>query len=320
MKILQIMAPKEIVIRDVAAPRPGAGEVLMRVNAVTTCPQWDLHLWRNEPMFVGGRLNFPYTAGQPGHEATGVVEAVGPGVADLAPGDRVSAWRDPGHQGPGCYAQYVVHRAENVIRVPDGLPDEALAPVELAMCVGTVFRMLRTMDAVRGRCFGVTGLGPAGLVAVQMAKAEGARAVIGFDLNPGRRSLACRLGAAECHDPRDGSRLSDGLRMESSVDCVGARASVEFLMDRTDDVVALFGVQREDYVYRPCHNRLRLCGYKGHFRESAEYAVDLIRNGRLDLAPLTTHCLPLERYADGVALLETQQALKICFLPWKGQT
>ena len=152
MKILQIMAPKEIVIRDVAAPRPGAGEVLMRVNAVTTCPQWDLHLWRNEPMFVGGRLNFPYTAGQPGHEATGVVEAVGPGVADLAPGDRVSAWRDPGHQGPGCYAQYVVHRAENVIRVPDGLPDEALAPVELAMCVGTVFRMLKTMDAVRGRC------------------------------------------------------------------------------------------------------------------------------------------------------------------------
>ena len=320
MKILQIVAPKEIVIHDVATPRPGAGEVLMRVNAVTTCPQWDLHLWRNEPMFVGHRLSFPYTAGQPGHEATGVVEAVGPGVADLSPGDRVSAWRDAGHQVPGCYAQYVVHRAENVIRVPAGLPDEALAPVELAMCVGTVFRMLKAMDAVRGRCFGVAGLGPAGLVAVQMAKAEGARAVIGFDLNPGRRSLACRLGAAECHDPRDGSRLSDGLRMESSVDCVGARASVEFLMDRTDDVVALFGVQREDYVYRPCHNRLRLCGYKGHFRESAEYAVDLIRNGRLDLAPLTTHRLPLERYADGVALLETQQALKICFLPWKGQT
>ena len=45
--------------------------------------------------------------------------------------------------------------------------------------------------------------------------------------------------------------------------------------------------------------------------------MDLIRNGRLDLAPLTTHRLPLERYADGVALLEKQQAIKICFLPWK---
>ncbi len=317
MKILQIMAPKEVVIRDVATPRPGAGEVLMRVNAVTTCPQWDLHLWHNEPMFVGHRLSFPYTAGQPGHEATGVVEAVGPGVTDLSPGDRVSAWRDAGHHVPGCYAQYVVHRAENVIRVPAGLPDEALAPVELAMCVGTVFRMLKEMDAVRGRCFGVTGLGPAGLVAVQMAKAEGARAVIGFDLHPERRSLACRLGATECHDPRDGARLSGVPRMESAVDCVGAKTSVEFLMDRTDDVVALFGVQREDYVYRPCHNQLRLCGYKGHSRESAEYAVDLIRNGRLDLAPLTTHRMPLEGYAEGVALLEKQQALKICFLPWK---
>ena len=187
MKILQLMAPKEVVIREVATPQPGPGEVLMRVTAVTTCPQWDLHLRHNEPMFVGHRLSFPYTAGQPGHEATGVIEAIGPGVAELAPGDRVSAWRDPGHHVPGCYAQYVVHRAENVIRVPTDLPDEALAPVELAMCVGTVFRMLKDMDAVRGRCFGVTGLGPAGLVAVQMAKAEGARTIIGFDLHPERR-------------------------------------------------------------------------------------------------------------------------------------
>jgi threonine dehydrogenase-like Zn-dependent dehydrogenase len=63
-----------------------------------------------------------------------------------------------------------------------------------------------------------------------------------------------------------------------------------------------------------------LCGYKGHCRESAEYAVDLIRGGRLDLAPLTTHRLPLERYAEGIALLEKQQAIKICFLPWAEQT
>jgi threonine dehydrogenase-like Zn-dependent dehydrogenase len=209
----------------------------------------------------------------------------------------------------------VVHRAENVIRVPAGLPDEALAPVELAMCVGTVFRMLKDMDAVRGRRFGISGLGPAGLVAVQMAKAEGARTVIGFDLNPERRTLACRLGAAECHDPRGSPSLSNLARLESAVDCVGAKTTVEFLMDRTADVVALFGVQREDYVYRPCHNRVRLCGYKGHSRESAEYAVGLIRNGQLDLAPLTTHRMPLEQYAEGIALLETQQALKVCFLP-----
>lgn len=317
MKTLQLMAPKETVIREVATPQPGPGEVLMRVTAVTTCPQWDLHLRHNEPMFVGHRLSFPYAPGQPGHEATGVIEVIGPGVAELAPGDRVSAWCDPGHHVPGCYAQYVVHRAENVIRVPVALPDEALAPVELAMCVGTVFRMLKDMDAVRGRCFGVTGLGPAGLVAVQMAKAEGAQTVVGFDLQPERRALACRLGAAECYDPREGSSLSNVPRLESAVDCVGAKTTVEFLMDRTADVVALFGVQREDYVYQPRHNSVRLCGYRGHSRESAEYAVGLVRKGLLDLAPLVTHRMPLERYAEGIKLLEAQKAIKVCFFPWE---
>ena len=317
MKILQFMAPKQPVISEVPTPKPGPGQVLMRITAVTTCPQWDLHLRHNEPMFVGHRFNFPYTAGQPGHEATGTIEAIGPGVTGLKPGDRVSAWRDQGHDVPGCYAQYVIHRAENVILVPADKPDEALAPVELAMCVGTVFRMLKDMDAVRGRCFGVTGLGPAGLVALQMAKAEGAKTVIGFDLQPERRALACRLGAAECYDPRDSASLAKLPRLQSAVDCVGAKATVEFLLDHTDDAVALFGVQREDYHYKPSHNHVRLCGYKGHSRESAEYAVGLIRKSLLDLAPLVTHRMPLERYAEGVTLLESQKAIKVCFLPWE---
>src|SRR5512136_464793 len=119
MKILEVIAPREAVLRDAPTPTAGPGEVLMRVNAVTTCPQWDLHLRHDEPMFIGHRFHYPYTPGQPGHEATGVVEEVGAGVEGLFPGDRVSAWRDPGHDVPGCYAQYVVHHAENVIRVPN---------------------------------------------------------------------------------------------------------------------------------------------------------------------------------------------------------
>ncbi len=315
MEILQVTAPREYAILDVPTPTPGAGQVLMRIEAITTCPQWDLHLRHNEPMFVGHRFEYPYTAGQPGHEACGAIEAVGPGVTGLAPGDRVCAWRDAGHHVPGCYAQFVVHEADNVIRVPDGPPPEALAPLELAMCVGTVFRMLREMNAVAGRCFGVGGLGPAGLVALQMARAEGAATVIGFDLLPTRRELALRLGADACFDPT--GDLTAAPRLETSVDCVGAKASVEFLMDRTSDVVALFGVQREDYTFAVRHYTLRLCGYKGHSRESAEYAVGLIEAGKLSLAPLVTHVLPLERYGEGIDLLEARQAIKICFKPWE---
>jgi len=322
MKMLQVTAPKEFISSEVPTPKPGPGEVLTRVNAVTTCPQWDLHLRHNEPMFVGHKFEYPYTPGQPGHEATGVIEAVGPDVTGLQPGDRVSAWRDQGHHVQGCYAQFVIHKAENMIRVPDDLPDDALASMELAMCLGTVFRMLREMNAVKGRCFGVNGLGPAGFVALQMAKAEGADPVFGFDPLPERREVACRIGATACFDPTadiaaDFPARPDSPRLESAVDCVGAKATVESLMDRTSDVVALFGVQREDYTYALRHGSLRLCGFRGHFRESAEYALGLIREGKLNLAHLVTHRLPLERYNEGIELLEARKAIKICFLPWE---
>jgi threonine dehydrogenase-like Zn-dependent dehydrogenase len=321
VRTLQITAPGESVVLDVPTPLPGPGEVLMRVEAVTTCPQWDLHLRHNEPMFVGHTFHFPYTPGQPGHEATGEIAACGDGVIGLAVGDRVSTWRDPGHRRPGCYAEYVVLSAENVIHVPATLSAVAAAPVELAMCVGSAFLMLKEMDALRGRSFGVSGLGPAGLIAVQMARAEGASPVIGFDLHPERCQMAVALGADEAYDPTAQPQAFPARpgrpSLECAIDCVGLKSSVEYLMDRTQDVVALFGVQREDYTFAPRHySGLRLCGYKGHRRVAAEYAVGLMAQGNLDLAPLVTHELSLERYNEGIELLANQKALKVCFRPW----
>jgi threonine dehydrogenase-like Zn-dependent dehydrogenase len=315
VKILEVGRGREFTVRDVPTPEPGPGEVLLRVEAVTTCPQWDLHLRHDEPMFPGHAFHYPYTPGQPGHEATGTIAAVGEGVTGLTVGDRVSAWRDPSHKKPGCYAQFAVRDAEDVIRVPDSLPAEALASVELAMCVGATFLMLRHMDVLRGRRVGVSGLGPAGLIAAQMARAEGATEVVGFDLSAPRRERAVTVvGLDGALDPRE---PFDGAKFDTAVDCVGAKASVETLLDRTRDVVALFGVQREPYTFAPRHYRLRLCGYPGHSRAAAEYAVGLIAAGLLDLRPLVTHHLPLERYAEGVDLLERQEAVKVCFWPWR---
>ena len=118
---------------DVPTPKPGPGQVVMRVAAVTTCRQWDLHLQHNEPMFVGHAIRYPYPLGQPGHEATGMIAAIGPGVTGCAEGDHVSAWRDPGHDVPAAYVQYVVLDAGNVIHVPAALSPRATASVELAV-------------------------------------------------------------------------------------------------------------------------------------------------------------------------------------------
>ncbi|MBN1138800.1 MAG: zinc-binding dehydrogenase [Anaerolineae bacterium] len=319
MRQLQIVEPGRAVWGEAPLPQPGPGEVLVKVLGVTTCPHWDLHLMRGEPMFVGQTLTYPYTPGQPGHEATGEIAALGVGVSAPAVGTRVAVWRDPGHHRPGCYAQYVCVDVDNVIAVPEGLPVSAIAPLELAMCVQVSFDLLLPIDAVCGKRFGVSGLGPAGLVAVQMAKAYGARQVVGIDPLPARRALAARLGADRVLPPDAGafppSRGGDQA-LDAAIDCTGLKASIEFLMDRTRQAVAIFGVLREDVLFGARHwGGLSLLGYGRHNRPAAERALGLVAQGQLDLAPLVTHTLPLDRYEEGIALLRIQEAIKICFLP-----
>ncbi len=319
MKILQVTSPTSFELLEVPTPTPGPGEVLMRVEAVNTCVQWDLHLRHNEPMFVGHRFVYPYTPGQPGHEATGYVEAVGADVTDFAPGDRVCAWRDQGHHLWGCYAQYAILQSANAMKIPEGLPPENWASLELAMCVATAMLSLRDVGALAGQRFGVNGLGPAGLIALQMARAEGAAVVTGFDPIAARRELALALGADTGLDPLTASEDQAPPRntVDTAIDCHGARTSVQWLMDHTAQTVALFGVQREDYTYAVRHTRLWLLGYRGHFRESAEYARDLIAAGKLDMAAFSDVSLPLERYGEGIDLLDQRRALKICYRPWE---
>ncbi len=322
MQTLQVGEGAQYEIVEVPMPEPKVGQVLLRVEAVTTCPQWDLHLRHNEPMFVGHEFHYPYTLGQPGHEATGTIAAIGEEVTGFEIGERVSAWRDPGHNKPGCYAQYALLDAANVIAVPAHLSYEATAPLELAMCVGATFLMLRDMNALTGRRIGVMGLGPAGLIAAQMAKAEGATEVVGFDLTPQRCEYAAAKLSMSAYDPRSVSEKYPARPKSPAlgcmIDCVGAKASVEWAMDHTQETVALFGVQREDYTFAPRHyGHLRLCGYPGHSRASAEYAVNLMANGLLDLSLLVTHTLPLSRYGEGIDLLERQEAIKVCFRPWE---
>ncbi len=318
MKILQVTAPAEFQILDVPTPVPGPGQVLMRVEAVNTCVQWDLHLRHNEPMFIGHQFTYPYTPGQPGHEATGTIEAVGPQVTELQPGDRVCSWRDQGHHVWGCYAQYVILEAANALPIPAGLGPEYWASLELAMCLGTPMRNLREVGAIAGKRFGVMGLGPAGVIAAQMAKAEGAREVVGFDLIPERREFARHHGCDLCLDPHGGAPGDFPARatVQAAIECNGARESVQWLLDHTAETVALFGVQRQDYTYEPRHAGLTVLGYKGHFRAAAEYSRELVASGRLDMSPLATLQLPLERYNEGIELLEQRRAWKVLFQPW----
>ena len=298
---------------------PRDDEVVVEVEAVTTCPQWDMHLWRGEPMFERMSLEFPYVPGQPGHEMVGRVLQAGRSVTTLSVGQRVAVWRDVGHGVHGCYATHVTRQAEVLLPMPDDLPAKACAPLELAMCVSSVFMDLEAHGFFPCQRLGVAGLGPSGLIAMQMARALGVEEVVGFDLDDNRRAFAERLGYGRTAN--NGKCGFPGRREEGSLDigieCVGHPAAFEFLADHTRGVVAIFGVQRTDYPFKPDYNSqhgLRVWGYTGHHRAAGEFAREMVLSGKVNLVPLATHQVPLRNYDRAVDLLLKREAVKVCLL------
>lgn len=320
MKILQITKPGQAEWREAAIPRPEEDEVLIKVEAITTCPHWDMHIMNGVPMFPGMELTYPYFAGQPGHEAVGVVVETGASVTGFAPGERVAVWRDSGPRRQGCYAQYVCIPAENLLTIPIALKVDEIASLELAMCVQVSFQQLDRLEAVRGKRFGISGLGPAGLIAVQLARCAGAREIVGIDPLPERRALAARLGAdiVVAPDTLDlPATRSGATAFDAALDTTGLKMSIEYLMARTKETVAMFGVLREkvEFGFSHWYGGFALLGYGEHNRTAAEQALQFILNKQLQLAPLVSEHLPLTDYAAGIELLRNKQALKICFHP-----
>lgn len=318
MKQLQILAPGQVVWQDAPIPEPGPGEVLVKVAMVNTCPHWDMHLLAGVPMFAGGTIKYPYTPGQPGHEAVGEVAKLGEGVADLAVGARVACWRDAGHHRPGCYAHYVVMARPNVLELPANVTWEQACSLELAMCVQVSVEQLLRNDFLVGKRIGISGLGPAGLVALQLAKAQGAAAVVGLDPLPARRDLGKAAGADIVLEPTaEAWNQQVGGKVDSCIDCTGLKVSIEFLLERTARAVCIFGVLRETIEYKASYWGGRsLFGYEPHNVGAAQRALDLIAAGKLDLTGMISAKLPFTRYTEGIEMLRRQEATKICFLPW----
>lgn len=318
MRILQILAPGRAELVEKEPPSPGRDEVLVRVDAVSACSHWDMTLMAGVDIFDRpGFPQYPLPPGREGHEMCGIVEAVGQGVAQFRPGQRVAAWRTMGAGRWGYYAEYAALSADDLLSVPPGMPDEAIAPLELAMCVSVCFL---DMPDVKGLRFSVGGLGAAGLVAVQMARAAAAAQVIGFDPVPERRRLAERLGADRCLDPASAEAMAlreqpRGARVDAAIDCSGAKASVQCQMDMAGRWVSVFGVQHETYEYTLRHRGLTLYGYGAHRREAAEYAMDRIKDGRVQLSPLISREMPLSEFARGTELLGRKKAIKVLYRP-----
>jgi propanol-preferring alcohol dehydrogenase len=199
---------KPLAIDDVPVPTPGPGEVLVKVMASGVC-HTDLHAaegdWPVKP-----RLPFI-----PGHEAVGIVAALGAGVRGLKEGDPVgvpwlhdacgccehctTGWEtlceeqhNTGYSCDGGYADYVIGSAAYVGRLPDNPDFVAMAPI---LCAGvTTYKGLKETEAKPGEWVVISGIGGLGHVAVQYAKAMGLH-VAAVDVADDKLALAKELGA-----------------------------------------------------------------------------------------------------------------------------
>lgn len=198
----------DLEIAEVPVPTPGPGQALVKLETSGVC-HTDLHA-RNGDWPV--KPTPPFI---PGHEGYGTVVAVGPGVTDLAVGDKVgNAWlwsacghceycrtgwetlcerqQNGGYSVDGSFGEYMLVDERFAARIPDGCDPVEVAPI---LCAGvTVYKGLKVSEVRPGQWVVISGIGGLGHIAVQYATAMGMR-VAAVDVADDKLDLARELGA-----------------------------------------------------------------------------------------------------------------------------
>ena len=191
MKAMRLLAAGErLRMMEVPDPKPRAGEIVIDVRAAGMCHS-DAHYRAGR-----GRINLPLTLG---HEAAGVVSAVGSNVTTVREGDRVAAHYLVangdmfGKEIDGGYAQRMLMPAENAVAIPKDIPFDQAA---IMMCsTATVYHALRLAPLRPGESVAILGFGGLGFSALQIAKKLGAARIVAVDSVPSKLELARSLGA-----------------------------------------------------------------------------------------------------------------------------
>ena len=320
---------KSVVIEDVPIPEPGPGEVLVKVAFCGICHS-DLSL-------ITGNFPAQLPVVTQGHEASGTIAALGPGVNGWSEGDPVvvPAGR-PCLDCPNCrrgefsnclrirlmafaydgaWAEYTVAQAAGLTRVPDNVPLEQAAI--LADAVSTPFgAVVRTGKVAVGESVGVWGVGGVGTHIVQLARLVGAAPIVAVDINPVVRDRALELGADHALDSRDPElkdklhAITRGRNLDVAFDAVGLKSTFEQALDclTVGGRLVAVGMSAESPTVGPTSmfglSKKQVLGHLGYQNVDIETLARLVSLGRLDLSRSISRVIPLEDVRDGIAALE----------------
>jgi threonine 3-dehydrogenase len=279
-----------------------------------------------------------------GHEFAGIVEEIGRDVTNVKIGEHVSGeghivcglckacrtgnahvcpnTRSFGITAPGCFAEYAVVKARNIIHNRSDMPFEIGC---LQDPLGNAVQTVLSGDIV-GKSVAVIGTGPIGLMAVAVAKACGAGTVMAIDVNPYRLQLAERMGADRIINSAQTS-MTDEIML-----CTGGEgAEVVLEMSGHPDAirggfeaaapaarVSLLGIPTKevslDLSRHIIFKGLRIEGITGRRMYQTWYQLKgLLDLNRIDLRPLITHTFTLDRYEEAFELMTSGQCGKIVF-------
>jgi 2-desacetyl-2-hydroxyethyl bacteriochlorophyllide A dehydrogenase len=326
MKAMVLKAPRNLGLEEVERPTPAAGQVLVRVTNTGVCGT-DLKIYDGAVP-----VKYPLIMG---HEMVG--EVVEGGDDRVHKGDRVIV--DPclycgmcvncragqtslcrngglvGRDSNGGFAEYLLAPMTHVYRLPDTV-DSGKAP--LIQILTTCVHAQRFVNIFAAQSVVVLGLGVAGQLHVQLAKARGASPVIGITRSAFKRSLAEKLGADLTFS--SGAEALRGVLDATNDD--GADVIIEstgklpvigdaISMVRPGGSILLFGVSTATEgklpFYQLYYKELTLYNSRAAKGEDFPVSIDLVAKGMVKLDPLVTHKLPLSDLSKAIQMLDADE-------------
>lgn len=322
-----VLSVEQVDIPEITSPN----ELLVKVDACSICGT-DVHILEVPP------AGFHVAPGTIlGHELTGIVTAVGSAVKHVSIGDRIVAepndycgicryclkgltnhcshQRSLGVTVNGGFAEYVKIIEPTAHKISHAVAPELAVFAEPLACVVSGCRKL-AMQPGESAC--VIGGGPIALLYVKMLKASGVTPVIVSEPSPIRRNAAMQAGADLTVDPGSQDLKEIVLQATGGVDAVldivGSQFPMAIDLVRNAGRILLFGFNtRAVPAVVQHHIVLKEISVLGSWiaRNAFPQAVGILEKNILELAPLITHRLPLERICEGIDILRNGKGLEI---------